>query len=45
MAVITEMERELEYELDCPCSCKECEAGDHNGCEYGGCWLTLAEHK
>ncbi len=43
MAVVTKTEREMEYELDCPCSCKDCEASNHSACEYGTCWLAHGE--
>ena len=43
MAVVTQTDRELEFELDCPCACKECESGNHGECEYGTCWLAVAE--
>ncbi len=45
MAVATQMDEELDYELDCPCSCNQCEAGIHDECEYGACWLTLSDMK
>ncbi len=43
MVIATEMDGDLEYDLDCACSCSECKLGNHNGCEFGSCWLTSIE--